>query len=103
MAFLIVGLLMALLKFTGIDPFASMSWFTVLIPFGLAVAWWAFADASGLTKRRAAEKMEQRKQERRERDMKALGLNVKTGAQRGRVVRNISAAPPPAARSERDN
>ena len=37
----------------------------LLLPFGGAVVWWTFADNSGLTQRRAVEKMERRKVERR--------------------------------------
>jgi small Trp-rich protein len=32
--------------------------------YGAAAAWWAWADASGYTKRKAMEKMDQRKKER---------------------------------------
>ena len=48
----------------------------VIAPFGLAVAWWAYADSTGLTQRRAIAKMEKRKADRRQRDMEALGLGI---------------------------
>ena len=51
MWFLGLGLLGVVLKFLEIGPVAQWSWFIVLIPFGLAVAWWAWADWSGYTKR----------------------------------------------------
>lgn len=76
MAFLLLGILLLVLKWQEIGPVASWSWLVVLAPFGLAVLWWAFADSTGLTQRRAIEKMEQRKAERRQRDMEALGLGT---------------------------
>ena len=67
----------------------------ILLPFGLAVVWWAVSDATGLTQRRAIDKMEARKQQRRERDMKALGLDVRRD-RRIRVLKDSSRkAPPP--------
>jgi small Trp-rich protein len=47
-----------------------------LVPFGLAAVWWAVSDSTGLTQRRAIEKMEKRKLQRRERDMQNLGLDT---------------------------
>lgn len=78
MAFLILGVLLLAMKMGGYGPVADWSWIWVLAPFGAAVLWWTFADSSGLTKRREMEKMEQRKVERRKRDMAALGLDVST-------------------------
>ena len=49
------------------------SWWLVLAPFGGAALWWAWADASGWSKRRAMDKMEERKDKRRLRNMEALG------------------------------
>lgn len=74
MLFLVVGVLLLLLKLGEIDPVAAWSWWIILGPFGLAVVWWAWADSTGLTQRRAIAKMEKRKVERRERDIDALGL-----------------------------
>lgn len=76
MAFLIIGIVLLALKFAEIGPVADLGWVWVLLPFGLAAAWWAFADSTGITQKRAIRKMEERKVARRERDMKALGLDV---------------------------
>lgn len=76
MAFLIVGLLLVVMKVSGFGPAAELGWGWVLLPFGLAVAWWAFADASGMTQRRAMKRMEDRKEERRLRQVKNLGMDV---------------------------
>lgn len=76
MIFVAVGVVLLLLKVLEIDPVAGWSWLYVLAPFAVALAWWAYADSTGLTQRRAIRRMEERKVARRERDMEALGLNV---------------------------
>lgn len=75
MAFLIVGVLLLAAKAAEFGPFANWSWWIVLAPFLLAALWWEFADGIGLTQRRAIDKMEQRKQDRRDRALDALGLD----------------------------
>jgi len=73
MYFLGLGLILLVMKYLQIDPVGAWSWLVVLAPFGLAMAWWAWADASGYTKRKAVEKDEQRKQARIDRNRAALG------------------------------
>jgi small Trp-rich protein len=46
----------------------------VLIPFGLAAAWWAWADASGYTKRKVVERENARRQARIDRQRSQMGL-----------------------------
>ncbi|MBK1615114.1 hypothetical protein CKO44_16725 [Rubrivivax gelatinosus] len=75
MWFLIVGLVLLGLYLAGIEPVASWHWLWIALPFGAAAAWWTFADSSGLTRRRAEKKIEDRKRARRQRDIDALGLN----------------------------
>ncbi len=98
MWFLVVGVLLLVMKIAEVGPVADWSWVLILAPFGLAVVWWAIADSTGMTQRRAIERMEDRKRERRERDMKALGLDVRRD-RRIRVLKDSSrtAAPPPEA------
>ena len=43
------------------------------------MAWWAWADWSGYTKRRAMEKMDKRRTDRIERQRDALGLGTRRG------------------------
>jgi small Trp-rich protein len=88
MPMVIVGVLLLLAKFAEFGPFADWSWWIVLAPFGLAVLWWEFADSSGWTKRRAMDKMEKRKVDRRERAMEALGM----GRRRDRMATKVSEA-----------
>jgi len=40
----------------------------------LAIAWWAWADTSGYTKRKAMEAMDARKKDRIERNRDAMGF-----------------------------
>lgn len=72
-----LGLILLALKYLEIGPVAAWSWWWVLAPFALAVAWWAWADASGYTKRKAMEREEARRQARIERNKDAIGTNFK--------------------------
>jgi len=74
MAFMILGVLLLAMKLAELGPVTSWSWWVVLAPFGLAAAWWALADAIGLTQRRAMDKMEKTKIDRRKRNLEALGM-----------------------------
>lgn len=74
MYFLGLGVILLIMKFMEIGPVAAWEWWVVLAPFGLAVAWWTWADASGYTKRKAMEREDQRRKERIERSRDALGM-----------------------------
>nr|WP_315488154.1 TIGR04438 family Trp-rich protein [uncultured Rhodoferax sp.] len=69
-----LGVLFMALKYLEIGPVALWDWWIVLSPFGLAVAWWAWADATGYTKRKEMEAMERRKQDRIDRNREAMGF-----------------------------
>jgi small Trp-rich protein len=73
MAFLIIGVLALLMKFMEFGPVATLPWWMVLSPFGLAVAWWAWADKSGYTKRAEIKKMEERRLLRIDKQREAMG------------------------------
>jgi small Trp-rich protein len=61
-----------------VDPVAAWSWLVVLAPFGLAIAWWAWADSTGYTKRKAMQREDERKQARIDKNRQAIGtLNSK--------------------------
>jgi len=77
MYFLIAGVGLLLLKYFELGFVAELSWWWVLSPFAMAVAWWAWADSTGYTKRKEMEKMDQKKQERIERQRQALGMKSK--------------------------
>ena len=74
MYLLLIGLVGLALKYLEIGPVATLSWWMVLIPFPLAVAWWAWADSTGYTKKKEMEKMDLRKEERIEKQRAAMGM-----------------------------
>lgn len=77
MYFLGLGLILLTLKFLEVGPIAAWSWWWVLSPFALAVAWWAWADSSGYTKRKAMKREAQRREERIDRHRVAIGTMSK--------------------------
>lgn len=77
MLFLIIGLLGLILKYLEVAPVSELSWWVIFAPFGLAVAWWSWADFSGYTKRKEIEKMADRKTKRIDKQREAMGLPVK--------------------------
>lgn len=85
MWFVVAGVLLLVLKWAEIDPVTGWHWGFVLLPFGLAAVWWGVMDATGMTRKRAERKMEERKVARRQRDIEALGLD----ARRDKRVRTL--------------
>ena len=77
MYFLLLGIVGLLLKYLEIGPVAAWSWWLVLLPFALAVAWWAWADSSGYTKRKEIQKMDKRKQDRIDKQRTAMGVGTR--------------------------
>jgi len=84
MWFLLLGLLGIALKYFEVGAVAGWSWWIVLSPFALALAWWAWADSSGYTKRKVIEREERRKQARIDRQKTNMGLRSSNGPQRPR-------------------
>lgn len=74
MAFVLIGVALVVLRMLELGPFAQLGWGWVLAPFGLAIAWWSWSDATGLTRRREEARMEERRQARRQKNIDALGL-----------------------------
>jgi small Trp-rich protein len=79
MLFLLLGLLGIALKYFEVGMVAGWSWWIVLSPFALAVAWWAWADSSGYTKRKVVEREDKRKQARIDRQKSNMGLPTSNG------------------------
>ena len=77
MYFLGLGLVLLGMKYMEFGPVAAWDWWVVLAPFGLAVAWWAWADSTGYTKRKAMERENARRDSRIERNREAIGTNFK--------------------------
>ena len=74
MFFLLIGVAGLLMKYLEIGPVATLAWWMVLSPFGMAVLWWWWADASGYTKKKEMEKMDKRRQERIDKQRDAMGM-----------------------------
>ncbi|KLN53081.1 TIGR04438 family Trp-rich protein [Variovorax paradoxus] len=74
MLLLLLGLLGVGLKYLEVGMVAGWSWWIVLSPFAMAMAWWAWADWSGYTKRKVIEREEARKQARIDRQRSNMGL-----------------------------
>jgi small Trp-rich protein len=72
-----LGILLLLMKYLEVDPVAAWSWWVVLAPFAGAVAWWAWADASGYTRRKAMERMDAKKKARIDKQRENLGIQGK--------------------------
>lgn len=72
-----VGILLLVMKYMAFGPVADWPWWIVLSPFAMAVAWWAWADASGYTKKKAVEKENARKQARIEKNREAMGFGTR--------------------------
>jgi small Trp-rich protein len=69
-----LGVVLLAMKFLETGPVATWAWWVVLAPFGLAVAWWSWADASGYTKRKEMEREDAKRQARIDRNRDAMGL-----------------------------
>ena len=82
MWFLALGVAGLVLKYLEVGFVGRLSWWIVLIPFALAAAWWAYADASGYTKRRVIERENRRRQERIDRKHSRLGTLAPRGKDR---------------------
>ncbi len=68
-----LGIVFLLMKYLEVEPVAAWSWWIVLAPFGLAVVWWAWADASGYTRRKAMEREDKRRQDRIDKQRQNIG------------------------------
>jgi small Trp-rich protein len=82
MWFLILGLVGLGLKYFEVGYVGTLSWWIVLIPFALAVAWWSWADSSGYTKRKVVERENERRQERIDRQRSNLGTLTRSSRRR---------------------
>lgn len=76
LAALVLGALKTLTYLEMLDlPWAAeMSWWWVVGAFGLTAAWWAWADYSGLTRRKAEGRMDERKAARIAKQKENIGL-----------------------------
>jgi small Trp-rich protein len=77
MYLLLLGIVLLAMKYLEVDPVAQWSWWAVLSPLAGAVLWWAWADWSGYTKRKAVERENARKQARLDKSREQLGLGTR--------------------------
>lgn len=75
MWFVVLGVLLVAMKLADLGFVVAWSWWWVLSPFAAAAAWWMYADSSGLTKKREMDKLENKKLERRRKNMEAMGID----------------------------
>lgn len=84
MWFVVIGVIMLVMNLAGIGPLASWTWawdgdwWKMLLPFALAVVWWVWADSSGWTQRKAMQKVDEKREGRRQKQLDALGLGDKS-------------------------
>ena len=72
-----LGILLLTLKYMEVTVVATWDWWMVLAPFGLAVAWWAFADMTGYTRRKVMEAENKKKKDRINKNKDSLGIGLK--------------------------
>ena len=72
-----LGIILLLMKYLDMDPVMGWSWWVVLSPFALAVAWWAWADSSGYTRRKAMEREDKRRLDRINKQRENMGMKKK--------------------------
>ena len=69
-----IAILLSVLKLAEIGPVAGWSWWIIGGFYAATAAWWVWADMSGMTKRRAADKIEERRRKRIEKQKDAMGM-----------------------------
>ena len=80
MWFVLIGVILIICNFADIGPMGAWNWeltgdlWKFALPFGLAVVWWIWSDVSGWTKRKAMQADADRKRDRLDRNIDAMGL-----------------------------
>lgn len=78
MWFVAIGVAMLAMNLAGIGPVGEWTWgedwWAMLLPFGLAAAWWTWADVSGYTQRKAMDRVDAKREARRQKALDALGM-----------------------------
>lgn len=74
MIFLLIGIAGLLMKYLEVAPVAAWSWWIVMSPFALTVAWWTWADKSGYSKRVEVARMDKRKKLRIDKQREKIGM-----------------------------
>lgn len=86
MWFVAIGVLILVLNLAGIGPVGTWTWrddwWLMLLPFVLAIAWWTWSDVTGLTRRKAMDRIDAKRQARRQKALDALGMGKPKGGKR---------------------
>jgi len=62
---ILIGLVLLVLHFAGVGPFADMKWYWWSLPFALAVIWFEVIERTfGLDRKKGIDEMEQTKRKR---------------------------------------
>jgi small Trp-rich protein len=77
MLFLGLGIILLAMKYLEMGPVAAWDWWVVLSPFAAAVVWWAWADWSGYTKKKAVQRENEKKQARIDKSKESLGIRTR--------------------------
>ena len=81
MWFIVIGVAMLVMNFAGIGPVGEWTWgdrwWAMLSPFVLAALWWAWADGTGMTQRKAMNKVDAKREARRQKNLDAMGMGEK--------------------------
>jgi small Trp-rich protein len=77
MAFVLIGVLLVVMKLAEFGPVGQWSWFIIVVPFACAVAWWSWSDSTGRTERQSMNKLDEKKRQRRAKNLQALGMDEK--------------------------
>ena len=77
MVLIVLGVLLLIMWVANFGPVGAWPWWAVLWPFPAAAVWWWWADMTGWTKRREMNKMDAKRQERRRKNLEALGMDAK--------------------------
>ena len=68
MYLVVLGVIGVLMKWLAYGPVSDWPWWVVLSPFGLAMAWWFYADMSGHTAKAVMKREEKRRLDRIQRN-----------------------------------
>jgi small Trp-rich protein len=88
MFFVAIGVLLILLNLLGIGPMGDWNWnltgdlWKFALPFVCAIGWWAWSDSTGYTKQREMDRLDERKEARRQKNLDALGLDTRARRKR---------------------
>jgi small Trp-rich protein len=80
MFFVVVGVILIVCNLMDWGPMGHWNWevsgdlWKFVTPFVIATVWWIWSDATGWTKRKAMNRDEERKRDRLDRNIDAMGL-----------------------------